>query len=356
MNFTRRDFGKVALAALPATSLLAAKPNSKWGGVQVGINAPYSFTRMSGTADKILEYMTQLNLSAAELRLQPVEAFLSAPGVFASGNDGPGGPPPVGGARGGSGRGGGRGGSGGFAAGGRGGSGRGGGGRAPLTPEQQAAQAAAAAELSKWRLSLSMDKMKAFRKKYEDAGVLIQIRKVDIIGTFSDDIVDYFFTVAKNLGANAISTEGKMSETKRLGEFATKHKLMIGYHGHTDITSNEAFGSPESWEKAMEYSKYNGINLDIGHFIAGNSISPVPYIKKHHDRITHMHIKDRKMHEGPNTPFGQGDTPIVEVLQLMKSEKWKFQATIEYEYAPPEGSDVMTEIAKCVEFCRKALA
>src|ERR1700690_4304858 len=140
MNFTRRDFGKLALAAVPATSLLAAKPDSKWDGVQVGINAPYSFTRMSGTADKIIEYMTQLNLSAAELRLQPVEAYLNAPGVYASANDAPGrgGAPAGGGAAPG---GGGRGGSGGGA---RGGSGRaGGGGRAPLTPEQLAAQAAA---------------------------------------------------------------------------------------------------------------------------------------------------------------------------------------------------------------------
>ena len=210
--------------------------------------------------------------------------------------------------------------------------------------------------MSKWRLALSMDKIKDFRKKYEGAGVLIQILKIDNIGSFSDDIIDYFFTVARNIGANAISTEGKMSETKRLGQFAANHKMMIGYHGHTDVTSNEAFGSPESWETAMAYSKYNGINLDIGHFIAGNSTSPVPYIKEHHDRITHIHIKDRKMHEGPNTPFGQGDTPIVEVLQLMKSEKWQFQATIEYEYATPANSDVLTEIGKCVEYCRKALA
>src|SRR5580692_5251353 len=128
MNFTRRDFGKLALAAVPATSLLAAKPDSKWGGVQVGLNAPYSFTGMSGTADKIIEYMTDIDLSATELRLQPVEAYLGAPGVYASANDNPntaaargGG----GGARGGSGRGGG--------GGGRGASGRGGGGggRAP---------------------------------------------------------------------------------------------------------------------------------------------------------------------------------------------------------------------------------
>lgn len=341
MNYTRRDIGKLALAAIPAAAF-AAKPNSNFGGVQIGINAPYSFSRMSGTADKILEYMTQLGLSATELRLQPVEAYLGAPGVYASANDAPG--------RGGGG--GGRGGSGG--GGGRGGSG--GGGRAPLTPEQLAVQKAAAEELSKWRLALSMDKIKAFRQKYEDAGVLIQIVKFDAINTFSDDIVDYCFTVAKTLGANAISCEIPLSETKRLGEFGTKHKMMIGYHGHTNITSPEAFGSPASWERSMEFSKYNGINLDLGHFVAGNSLSPVEYIKKHHDRITHIHIKDKKMHDGPNTPFGQGDTPIVEVLQLMKKEKWTFQGTIEYEYATPADSTVLTEIGKCVEYCRKALA
>lgn len=346
MPYTRRDIGKLALAALPAANLFA-KPNSKWGGVQVGINAPYSFTRMSGTADKILEYMDKLNLSATELRLQPVEAFLGAPGVYASANDAPG--------RGGAAGGGARAGSGGAR-----GAGGGGGGRAPLTPEQIAQQKAAADALTNWRLSLSMDKIKAFRKKYEDAGVLIEIVKIDNFGSFSDDVTDYFFTVAKNLGAKALSTEGRLQDVQRLGQFAARHKMMIGYHGHTAGPGGEAFGAPENWERAMEVSKFNGINLDLGHFVAGNGTSPVPFLKKYHDRVTHIHVKDKtfkseQFKDGQNKPFGQGDTPIVEVLQLMKKEKWEFQATIEYEYQTPEGSDVLTEIAKCVEYCRKAL-
>jgi sugar phosphate isomerase/epimerase len=341
MNFTRRDFSKLALAAIPASQLLA-KPNSKWGGVQVGINAPYSFTRMSGTADKIIEYMTQLNLSACELRLQPVEAYLNAPGVIASPNDGPGGPPPARGAA--------------VAGAARGGSGRAGGGRgrAPLTPEQKAAQEAAAAELTKWRLSLPQEKMKDFRKKYEDAGILIQIVKVDNINSFPDDVLDYFFVTARNLGAHAISTEGEQSQVERLGKFAEKHKMLIGYHGHTNVTSQEAFGSPQSWEKAMAINTWNGINLDIGHFVAGNKTSPIPFIEKYHDHITHIHIKDKK-YDDTNVPFGQGDTPIVEVLQLLRKNKWPIQACIEYEYRTPEGSTVLTEIGKCVEYCRKAL-
>ena len=337
MNLTRRDLGKLALAALPVATL-SAKPDSKFGGVQVGLNVPYSFSGMAGTADDILADMTQVNVSAAELRLQPVEAFLGAPGVVTQAARVPGA---------------GRGASGG--GGGRAGSGAARGGRAPLTPEQLAAQQAVADELRKWRLALSMDRVKGFRKKYEDAGVLIRVVKYDNINKFTDDEIDYCFTVAKTLGATAISCEIPLSETKRLGQFADKHKMLVGYHGHTDITSAEAFGSPQSWETSMTYAKYNGINLDLGHFVAGNSMSPVPFLQKYHDRVTHIHVKDKKMHNGPNTPFGQGDTPIVEVLQLIKKEKWTMMPTIEYEYSTPEGSTVLTEISKCVEYCRRAL-
>jgi hypothetical protein len=307
----------MALAALPAARLLA-KPNSKFGGVQIGINVPYSYGNNNMSADETLDNTVQLALSAVELRTQPIESFLGSP---AAGR--------------------------GAATGGR---------RGTLTPEQQAAQGAAAEELRKWRLSRTVAQFKTFRKKFEDAGVLIEIVKVDRIDAMTDDVVDYCFVLAKTLGAHAISCEIPLSKTKRLGAFADKHKMMVGYHGHTNITDPEAFGRPESWETAMSYAKYNGINLDIGHFIAGNSISPIPFIQKYHDRITHLHIKDKKMHNGPNTPFGQGETPIKEVLQLLKKEKWRIQGTIEFEYRIPEGSTRMAEIAKCVAYCKNALA
>ena len=80
------------------------------------------------------------------------------------------------------------------------------------------------------------------------------------------------------------------------------------------------------------------------------------FLKKHVDRITHIHLKDKKLNNGPATVWGQGDTPIKEVLQLMKKEKYPFQGTIEFEYPTPEGSTVMKEIARCVDYCREALA
>ncbi len=315
MIYTRRDFGKIALAAVPVC--LLAKPDSKFGGVQIGINVPYSFHGMPGGADDILKYVTELGLSSVELRSQPVEGYFGAPS--AARPAAPAGP------------------------------------RKPPTEEQLAAQRNVAEELEKWRLAAPMDKFKEFRKKYADAGIAIDIVKFDGVDKMKDEVVDYAFGLAKALGARAMSCEIPLSKTQWLGEFATKHKLMVGYHGHANIHSPEAFATPESWEKAMTYSKYNGINLDIGHFTAGNNTSPIPFMKKHADRITHVHLKDRKLNAGPNVPWGQGDTPIREVLQLMKKEKYPFQGTIEFEYAVPEGSDVLREIAKCVEYCRNCL-
>jgi sugar phosphate isomerase/epimerase len=309
MKTTRRELAKFALTALPA--VLAAKPNSTFGGVRLGINAPYSFHGMPDGAEDVLRNLTELNLSHVELRSQPVEKALGAP------------PPPARGRR------------------------------NNQTPEQQKAAAEA---LEKWRLSAPMEPVKEFRKQWESAGVSIEIVKFDAVDSMKDEVVDYAFRFAKALGARAISCEIPLSRTKWLGEHAAKHKFMVGYHGHAAVHNPEAFAAPESWEKAMSHSRYNGINLDIGHFIAGNNTSPVPFIKKYANRITHIHLKDRKQNNGPNVPWGQGDTPVREVLQLMKREKYNFQATIEFEYPAPAGSSLMAEIGKCIAFCRDSLA
>jgi sugar phosphate isomerase/epimerase len=365
-QYSRREFGRLALAGVPAAAVLlksgstlaAAKPNSKWAGVQVGMNVPYNFgTGNYTTGDDILQRCQQLGISAVELRAQPVELFLGSPAAIAgaanagrgrggrrgaaAGAEAPtagqnvpaaGGAPPARGAD---------------AAGpeGRRGGGR---GRGPLTPEQEAAQKAAAEETRKWRAGVSLDKVKEFRKKYDDGGVLIDVVKWDGLFGFSDEELDYAFQVSKALGARALSSEISIGQTKRVGQFADKHKMQVGYHGHATVT-------PAIWEAAFAEAKYNAANLDLGHFVAGNNTSPVPFLKQYHDRISHIHVKDRKLNNGPNVPFGQGDTPIKEVLRLMRDNKWKFMATIEFEYPVPEGSDRMAELAKTAEYCRSCL-
>ena len=106
----------------------------------------------------------------------------------------------------------------------------------------------------------------------------------------------------------------------------------------------------------MQIGDYIGFNFDIGHYVAGTQgKSPIPVLEKYHDKIISLHLKDRNA-AGENLPWGQGQTPIKEVLQLLKQEKWPIYADIEVEYKIPEGSTSVAEVAKCVQFCKEALA
>jgi sugar phosphate isomerase/epimerase len=314
--YSRRDFGKIALAALPASKVLA-KPDSNFGGMQIGIIAPYSFRDMADNdAESLRDKIVSLGLSAVEMQSPPVEAFAGAPMPERRSRAG---------------------------------------GRREPTPEDLAERRAAAEELRRWRLSVSMDKFAAFRKMYEDAGVKVQLVKFGLGPEMTDDEVDYCFQVAKTLGCRGITCEPPLSETKRLGKFADKHKILLAYHGHANVTNPEAFAKPESWEQAFSHSNYNGANIDIGHFTAGNSKSPGEFIRKYHDRITNLHLKDRKVDQGPNMPWGEGDTDIAGILRMVQKEKWDITGTIELEYPVPDGSDVMAELGKCVRYCKEAL-
>ena len=113
-----------------------------------------------------------------------------------------------------------------------------------------------------------------------------------------------------------------------------------------------------AWDDVLAASPRNGLQLDIGHYVAGTGQSPVPLIEKLHARIFSMHLKDRKKlcHDrSENMPWGQGDTPIREVLQCLKNNKWAIPAGVEFEYNVPAGSTWDAELAKCVKY-RKGCA
>lgn len=197
-----------------------------------------------------------------------------------------------------------------------------------------------------------MDGYEALRKMYNDAGVNIHIAKFGNIGdrNMSDDQVDHYFRAAKALGAKGITREISRDAAKRLGPLADRHEVVIAFHNHTQITPTTYDGD------LLSYGKYLGINLDIGHYVAGTGESPIPVIEKHHKRIISLHLKDRKNNDGPNMPWGEGDTPIAEVLRFIKKNKLNIQGDIEVEYPIPADSDAVKEVSACARFCKEALA
>ena len=327
---SRRTFiGKSALAvtgiaistpqifAAPAILKNLGKPNSRFNGVQLG-TITYSFRSLPCSAEQVLKYCIDANVSAIELMGNTGEAFAGAP--YASTEPRP---PIMPGAP-----------------------------RPELTAEQKAEQAAKEAELAKWRAAAVMDKFTQLRKMYNEAGVTIYAWKPSALGVKNTDAeIDYAFRGAKALGATHVTIElpTDPTQTKRLGEAARKHKIGVGYHGHLQHTLT-------CWDEALSQSPYNGLNCDLGHYVAAG-FDPIELLKAKHDRIYSTHLKDRqsKAHGGANMPWGEGDTPLPAILQLMRDQKYKFPGTIELEYDVPAGSDAVKEVAKCVEFGRNIL-
>lgn len=303
-------------AALPEI-LLATKPNSKVAGVQLG-TITYSFRSMPHDIQQLLQFCVDAGVSAIEMMGDPMETYAGKPEPPFRMSFGP--------------------------------------GRPQLTDEQRAQLAEYAKTVAAWRASVSMDKFKSVRKMFKKSGVSIYAYKPNAFGPNNSDAeVDYGMRAAKALGASSITLElpTDPAQSQRLGNLGAKNGVYVGYHNHLQATET-------LWDEALKQSPYNTINLDAGHYWAvggKNTETLLNFIRKHHSRITSMHLKDRTtpdLGQG-NLEWGKGNTPIRDILTLIRDNQYKFPVTIELEYQVPEGSDAVKEVKKCVDYARKIL-
>jgi sugar phosphate isomerase/epimerase len=208
-------------------------------------------------------------------------------------------------------------------------------------------------DVRKWRLETPLAHFTAIRKKFDSAKIAIRAFNYSFNDSFTDPEIDRGFEIARALGAGFITASSTLTAAKRVAPFAEKHKMIVAMHNHSDVKNPNEFATPESFAAAMAMSKLFKINLDIGHFTGAN-FDAVAYLREHHANIMNLHIKDRKRDQGPNVEWGTGDTPIKEVLQLLKQNKWPITAYLEYEYKGA-GTPV-EEVKKGLEYMRAALA
>ena len=186
---------------------------------------------------------------------------------------------------------------------------------------------------------------------FNDCGVTIYAWK-QLAPEMNDAEMEYVFNVAEALGCTHTTLElvDDAAQLKRMGAFAEKHKVYAAYHTHLQ-------GNMTAFDLAFAASKYNLSNVYLVHYFAAGG-DPIQFLSKFHDRVASFHLKDRQTpaHGAGNLAWGTGDTPIREILQLVKTNKWTMPATIELEYDVPAGSDAVKETAKCLAYCRQALA
>lgn len=310
--YSRRDFAKIglALASTPLSKLRgAAKINSTVNGVKLGAIS-YCFRSLPRTPDA--DYIDTVIKACAECGIGNVE--LTNPMVEPT-NTLPGG------------------------------------GRVPPdTPENRKMRA----DLRQWRLSTPMTRFKEIRKKFDDAGINLFGYVMTFAEDFPPEEIDVVFRQAQALGVSIIGTnQTTVGMAPKLVSYAEKYKIDLAYHNHAMSEDANEVASPESFEKLFGMSKRFKANLDIGHFTAGNN-DGLAFIEKHHDRITHMHLKDRKRNNGPNMPWGEGETPLKPALTLIRDKRYPIYCLVEYEYRGT--GTAIEETKKCMTFMRQALA
>lgn len=205
-------------------------------------------------------------------------------------------------------------------------------------------------ERRRWRETVSLDHFHRVRDQFAKASIALSAYNISFRDDFSDAEIERGFEMAAALGAPLITSSSNIKTVARIAPVAARRKMLVGVHNHSRVDPNE-FATAKSFTDAMAASAYIAVNLDIGHFTAANE-DAVGFLRQHHGRIVTLHLKDRRRNEGPNVPFGEGDTPITEVLTLLQQNGWPVPANIEYEY---KGGDSMVEVGKCLGYCRKAL-
>ncbi len=290
---------------------------SDYQGVQIGA-ITYSWRSMPSTPADIINYCKQTGITSLELMGNIAEAYAGAP-------EGPSRPENF----------------------------------RELSETEQAAFRQQVEEhgklISEWRTSeASPEKYRELKALFDEAGIQIHTVKFSP-ADWSDAEIDYAFESAKILGAKAVTNEIGHEAAKRLGPFAEKHEMYAVFHNHGQ-PGDTAF----HFEDFLAYSPNNMLNLDVGHYFGATGLHPNELITKLHERIYSIHLKDKTAKNGyppdTNAPWGQGDTPLRDILQLIKVNQWDIYCDIELEYEIPEGSDAVIETGKCVAYARKLLA
>jgi len=345
-NLSRRSFLGRSAAVLATASLTpmvnSCKPGStsqsfpgidefgsKFGGVQIGCTT-YSFRKMPAGLENTVKYCRETGINSIELRMyleeylgmpeNPTQSILrEAREAQRSGDASPTERP----------------------------------GRPQLTPEQQGRIDKYAADLKAFRLGLTPEKIAVAKKLFDDAGIGIHIWKAEP-SNWSDEEIDYAFTTTRLLGAKGITEELTDNAVKRLAPFAEKHGMYAIFHNH-DQFAQEGFNI----DKYLGVSPAVMLNFDAGHYFGTTGLNPCDFMKKYHDRIFSIHIKDKT---GPNTNppnmnqvYGQGETPVKEILLLIKNEKWPIYVDIELEHEIKPWSNQVKETKTCVQYLRNIL-
>ena len=309
MNATRRDFGRVVLAGLGGMAALArgrsagaqthTGPNRSFiNGVQFGLQ-PFCYHDLPMIREnrgELIRRLVRNGMGMVELHATWVEPRFTAPGVSA---------------------------------------------------------AAARDKLREWRLAPPQDYYQGVRKELDTAGISVFTYYVNFDDSYTDAEIHATFDGAKILGAGGCVGSFGLAVSSRLVPFPGRHGMFVGLHNHDNLSDPDAYASEASMVKGLSLSPDFRMMLDTRHFTAANG-DCAGFLERHHDRVAGLHVGDRRKNNGRSTPFGEGDAPIIEVLRLIRDNRWPIVALLEFEHGTlrPE----VEEVDLMFDYCKRAVA
>jgi sugar phosphate isomerase/epimerase len=312
MKMTRREFGNSILAAVPAIGGLAAriglplsanaqtnaKANRSYiSGVQFGLQ-PFCYHDLAMNTQnraELIRRLVQNQMGMVELHATWCEPRFDGPGVSA----------------------------------------------------QEARE-----KLRNWRLTATPEYYRKIKREFDDAGITIFTYYVNISDVDTDPEIDATFEAAKTLGAKGCVGSYGLAIAHRLAPFPARHGLFAGLHNHDNLSDSDAFNTEESFVKGLAFSPGFKATLDVRHFTAANG-DCLGFLERHHERVSSVHLGDRRKNNGRSTPFGEGDAPIIEILRLIRDNQWPIVALLEFEHGTLRTE--VEEVRLTFEYCKRAL-
>ncbi|MCR4764869.1 MAG: sugar phosphate isomerase/epimerase, partial [Bacteroidaceae bacterium] len=322
--------------AKPAAKAADGKPNSDFGGVHMG-TITYSWRDMPGGLENLIKYCKEANVSNLELMGNDLETALGAPASPMMGLI--------------------------QAAMGRltpeersGLMGRPGGFMSILNDDEKKQMSDYNETYANFKKNMDWNKVEEVRKRFESEGIDIHIVKTQPGADSSDEDIDYAFKLAKAMGAKGVTAEMTIEAAKRCAPFAEKYDMYYCMHNHFQYATPEFANGPD---EVLAVSPNVMLNFDFAHYFGSTGKNPCDFIEKYHDRIFSMHTKDKT---GPNAQkpnenqvWGQGQTPLDDVLKLVQSKYPQIYCDCELEYAVAPWSNSVKEVGTCMNYARRVL-
>jgi sugar phosphate isomerase/epimerase len=314
IGMTRRDFGRLALTGAPLLAALSALIDSDGdlhaqapadhsgnrsfiGGVQFGLQ-PFCYHDLAMTPETrptLIRRLVQNGFGMVELHATWVEPRFSGPGLSAED---------------------------------------------------------ARERLRGWRLSNPVEDYRRVKKEFDEAGITIYTYYVNLNDSYTEAEVDAVFEGAKMLGAQGCVGSQGLAASKRLAGFPGKHGMFLGIHNHANLSDPDAFNTEESFVKGLAFSPDVKATLDTRHFTAANG-DCIGFLERHHERVSSVHLGDRRRNNGRSTPFGEGDAPIIEVLRMIRDNRWPIVALLEFEHGTLRPQ--VEEVQLMFDYCKRAV-